>query len=37
MAESVLFENKNFKNIIDYVYENGDRKFNELNFNVLDG
>ena len=36
MAESVLFENKNFKNIIDYVYENGDRKFNELNFNVLD-
>lgn len=36
MAESVLFQSKDYKNIIDYVYENGDRKFNELNFNVLD-
>ncbi len=36
MAESKVFEPRDFKNIIDYVYQNGERKFTELEFNVLD-
>lgn len=36
MAESKVFESKDYKNIIDYVYQNGERKFTELEFNVLD-
>ncbi len=36
MAESELFQEKDFKNIIDYVYENGNVKFTEKAFNVLD-
>ncbi len=36
MAESELFQKKDYKNIIDYVYENGDVKFKDKEFNVLD-
>ncbi len=36
MAESTTFQKKDFKNIIDYVYENGGLKFTEKEFNVLD-